>query len=72
MPLRLLEAVTQHIPEAILLGMTTGYSDHAEAVAREFGVTRIFRKPLRLTCLATALLEAALDRAVQRVDAPLG
>lgn len=62
MPLRLLDAVATHAPQALLLGMTTGFSDHAEAVAREFGVTRIFRKPLRLTLLASALLEMALDR----------
>lgn len=70
MPLRLLEELTKTSPQVIVLGTTTGHTDHREAVAREFGVTRIFRKPLRLTLLAPALFEAALERTTQGVETP--
>lgn len=65
MPLRLLEDAARYCPGAIVLGTTTGFADHHEAVAMEFGVTTICRKPLHVMRLASGLFEAVLDRHVR-------
>ena len=63
-------ATLTQAPGTVLVGTTTGYSDTDESLAWEFGIHRIFRKPIRVTALAHALFEAALDLSLKAELAP--
>lgn len=65
LPVAILTAALHHVPQAVILGMSTGQYEEADAadqhaVARELGVQAILPKPLDLVPLTQLVLEAAM------------
>lgn len=60
MPLTLLKSVAAQFPEALLFGITTGWTNTDDSVATELGVRRIFHKPCRIEPMVYEILEAIL------------